>query len=443
MTRIILLLFLSIIPQCMSAMRVEHDTADADMRILFMAGKAKYVISYNHTFSDTISIPYGSIIMFDGGSLKGPIIFNQTSLKGKVRLKGSSISGHITNKIFNASWLCAMDGITDDAPRINEMIDVCGNVFFPKGSYRLISAFNPEGKLPKELHSSVNGHIAINKSNVTLEGETGTTFVTDEPLITLSVFSQPNDIVHSISNVKIQNITFEVHNDGKNFHEFMHTIKMMGVNGITISNCMINDFWGDGICLSHYGDNPQTGERTRNQNVQILNNTIIGGNHHNNRNGISVINGKNVLIKGNIIKNTSRKDMPGAIDVEANNTAYTVENIRIENNIIEGCRGTAGGICINANGHGGPAHRILIKNNTIRRCTSGLAFVVKADGTTGEYKVIDNYVDKETLPYQFVGEGSSRNWIFSGNNFDRFIRMEIPGTIKVDNLVVKNNKKKD
>lgn len=439
MTRIILLLFLSIIPQCMSAMRVEHDTADADMRILFMAGKAKYVISYNHTFSDTISIPYGSIIVFDGGSLKGPIKFNQTSLKGKVRLKGSSISGHITNKIFNASWLCAMDGITDDVPRINEMIDVCGNVFFPKGSYRLISAFNPEGKLPKELHSSVNGHIAINKSNVTLEGETGTTFITDEPLITLSVFSQPYDIEHSISNVKIQNINFEVHNDGKTFHEFMHTIKLMGVNGMVIENCTFIDFWGDAICLSHYGDNPQTGERTRNQNVRVLNNTIIGGNHHSNRNGISVISGKNVLIKRNIIKNTSRKDMPGGIDIEPNNSAYTIENIRIENNVLERVRTNAIQVYIPSSAS---AHGIVIDKNTIISCGNGLYIGINSNKTTDNFKISHNYFDKKTNPYFFVGKGHSMKWVINNNIFERLSRQDIPGDIRVTNLVIKSNKKK-
>jgi len=440
--RKLLFLFQLLIPLGISAKVVVNDTPDVEMHRLFSAGKAKYVISYNHTFSDIISIPYGSIIMFDGGSLKGPIKFNQTSLKGKVRLKGSSISGHITNKIFNASWLCAMDGITDDAPRINEMIDVCGNVFFPKGNYRLISAFNPEGKLPKELHSSVNGHIAINKSNVTLEGETGTTFITDEPLITLSVFSQPNDIVHSISNVKIQNITFEVHNDGKNFHEFMHTIKVIGINGLLIEGCTFKDFWGDAICLSHYGDTPGTGERTRNQNVKILNSTIVGGDHHSNRNGISVINGKNILIKGNTIKNTSRKDMPGGIDVEPNNSAYTIENIRIENNILESIQGSVGAIAI-VSYSDGPAHNISIIGNRINNSRTGIHVYIKTNNTTDNFVIKNNTVSDVARPIVFTGNGKSKDWIISGNTFERPCLQEIPGDIRVDNLVVKNNKKKE
>lgn len=406
---------------------------------LLKNGMATYVIRNFHQFKDTLYIPQGCNMVFEGGGLSGPIVFDNTKLGGQVNLRGSSISGNIRNKTFNASWLCAMDGITDDAPRINEMIDVCGNVFFPKGSYRLISAFNPEGKLPKELHSSVNGHIAINKSNVTLEGETGTTFITDEPLITLSVFSQPNDIVHSISNVKIQNITFEVHNDGKNFHEFMHTIKMMGVNGITIRNCTFNDFWGDGICLSHYGDNPQTGERTRNQNVKILNNQIIGGEKHSNRNGISVISGKNVIIRGNTIKNTSREDMPGGIDVEPNNSAYTIDNIRIEKNVLENILSNGIQIYIPK---GGPANNVSIRDNTIKSCRCGLYIGIVSDNTTDYIKIIGNHIDVDTRPYIFMGSAHSANWIVSDNVFERPCLQDIPGDIKIDKLVMKNNKKK-
>lgn len=417
------------------------DNQAKSIHALLKNGRAKYVIRNFHQFKDTLYIPQGCNMVFEGGGLSGPIVFDNTKLGGQVNLRGSSISGNIRNKTFNASWLCAMDGITDDAPRINEMIEVCGNVFFPKGSYRLISAFNPEGKLPKELHSSVNGHIAINKSNVTLEGETGTTFITDEPLITLSVFSQPNDIAHSTSNIKIQNITFEVHNDGKNFHEFMHTIKMMGVNGITIRNCTFNDFWGDGICLSHYGDNPQTGERTRNQNVRILNNTIIGGNHHSNRNGISVVNGKNVLIKGNLIKNTSRKDMPGGIDVEPNNSAYTIENIRIIGNELEGIHGGVGAIAV-VSYSDGPAHDISIMGNRIRNCQNGIHIYIKTDNTTDNFVLKNNTISEVSNPLIFTGEGTSKDWVIADNTFDRPILQVVPGKIKVKNLVAKNNKKK-
>ena len=279
-----------------------------------------------------------------------------------------------------------MDGVTDDAKSINEMIEVCGKVFFPRGTYRLISRYNPKGKVPKKLYKAIKTHIGICSSDVELIGEDETNFVTDDSLSTICLFSKPKQIAKSIRNIKIKNITFNVHNDGVNFHEFLHTIKTIGVNGLEIEYCTFNDFWGDAICLSHYGDNRRTGERTLNQNIRIIGN-IINGDSHNNRNGISVISGRNVLIKDNTIKNTSRKDMPGGIDVEPNNSAYTIENIKIENNYIEGVYSKAITVYIKREA---PAHHIEILSNDIRNCMkSGIAVAIKTDNTTDS--IIINY----------------------------------------------------
>ncbi len=43
----------------------------------------------------------------------------------------------------------------------------------------------------------------------------------------------------------------------------------------------------------------------------------------------------------------------------------------------------------------------------------------------------------------FGGNGRSKDWIISGNTFDRPVLQSIPGDIQVDNLLVDNNKKKD
>ncbi len=417
-----------------------YDSSKGDIMSLFQKSGACYVIRYPHVFIDTLAIPTDCELRFEGGSLSGPIELNGTTLSGKVNLKGSSLSGRVSNKQFDASWLCSMDGVTDDAKSINEMIEVCGHVFFPQGTYRLKSAYN---QVSKKYQKAIKSHIGIRRSNVVLEGEKGTQFLTTDSLGTICLFSKPNQIDKSIRNIEIKNITFTVKNDGKHFHEFLHTIKTIGVNGLTIENCTFNDFWGDAICLSHYGDNPKTGERTRNQNVKILNNTILGGDSHNNRNGISVINGKNVLIKGNVIKNTSRKDMPGGIDVEPNNSAYTIENIRIEDNYLEGITGTGGAISIQSY-KDGPAHHIEILSNEIKNCSkAGIAIRIKSEGTTDSFIIKDNYIHADTRPFFFRGNGMSKDWTISGNTFGRPILKSIPGEIAVENLVVRNNKKKE
>lgn len=418
--------------------KVYHDTPNIDVKKLFKEAATKYVINYHHIFKDTLRLPNECELDFEGGSLSGPIIMNNTKLSGKVNLKGASLSGGVSNNQFDASWICAMDGVSDDAKHINEMIEVCGKIFFPKGNYRLISRYNPKGKVARKLHRSIKAHIGICKNKVELIGESGTIFETDDSLGTICLFSKPNQISKSIQNIKIKNITFNVQNDGIIFHEFLHTIKIIGVNGLEIENCTFNDFWGDAICLSHYGDNPKTGERTLNRNVKILGNTIHGDSH-NNRNGVSVISGKNVLIKNNVIKNTSRKDMPGGIDVEPNNSAYTIENIRIENNYIEGVLGNAILVLIKKEAS---AHHIEILSNEIKKCgKSGIAVGVKTHNTTDSIIIKGNHVYADTRPYLFKGNGKSRNWIISDNSFDRPIHQSIPGNIIVENLIDMNNKK--
>lgn len=417
------------------------DSSGADLTRLFKDNQTRYVLRYPHVFSDTLKLPVNCELLFDGGTLSGPIVFNGTKLSGNVNLKGSSIKGSIRNKTFEADWLCYKDGKTDDAKNINEMIFVCSNIHFSKGQYRLKSKFNPTGMVEKTLYSQIQTHIGINKSNVKLVGDEGAELLTDVPVGTIFVFSKPNQIENSIKNIEISGLTFTVHNDGKEFHEFMHTVKSMGVNGMTIKNCRFNDFWGDAICLSHYGDDLKTGERTRNQNVRIIGNTIVGGNCHNNRNGISVINGKNILIKENIIRNTSREDMPGGIDIEPNNAAYTIENIQILKNRFEGILGNGGAISV-CMFNGGPGHRIYIEGNHIRNSKKGIYIYIKTENTTDNLIIKDNYIADDTHPYEFVGHGKSEHWTICGNTFERPCFQNIPGNIKVNNLVVKNNKKK-
>lgn len=438
--RIILIQCLWLLAYTSVEAKTIYDTVNSNIFDFFRAGNSKYIIRNIHQFTDTLIIPDGCELFFDGGRLSGPIKFSKTKLSGRVNLKGSSISGSVRNKQFDASWLCAMDGVTDDANSINEMIEVCDNVFFPKGKYRLISAYNAEGKLSKEYLSSVKAHIGITRCDITLKGEDGAEFVTEQPMGTICLFSQPKHIENSIGNILIDGILFTVLNDGKTFYEFMHTIKLIGVNGLVVKNCRFNDFWGDAICLSHFGDTPQTGERTRNQNVKILNNVIVGGEKHNNRNGISVISGKNVIIKNNIIKNTSRKDMPGGVDIEPNNSVYTVDRIKILNNSFEGITTSAIQIYIPEKA---PAHDILIKRNVIKYCGNGVVVVINSNNTTDGFKILSNKIDEKTRPYIFIGKGSSSNWQIKDNVFGQPCLQDIPGNIKVTNLLVKNNKKKD
>jgi len=134
--------------------------------------------------------------------------------------------------------------------------------------------------------------------------------------------------------------------------------------------------------------------------------------------------------------------MPGGIDIEPNNSAFTLEDVVIENNTLEDCKGTAGAIGIVIIRDNAPAHRIKVKNNIIKRCKAGISIVVKTDYSTDHYEITGNDVDSETRPFQFYGEGKSSFWNISNNSFGQNWQ-KIPGKISVEHLVVRNNKKKN
>lgn len=444
-SRVLYFAVVQLVVLCPLSLQAKNHIEDREggvVKELFSKKNTVYTINYIHKFDDVITIPEGCELVFKGGQLSGPIVFQNTKLSGDVNLKGSRLNGTVSNSCFNASWLCNADGVHDDSPCINDMISVCGNIVFPKGTYKLIENFNPEGTVSAEFTTSIKAHVGIYKDNVSLIGEDGCVFATDKPLGTICVYSQPNDISNSIRNVRIKNITFQVANDGINFYEFMHTIKVIGVNKLEIENCKFEDFWGDAICLSHYGDSPSTGERTRNMNVKIYNNLIIGGKSHNNRNGISIISGQNVIIKNNVIKETSSPKMPGGIDIEPNNSAYTIDNIRIEKNCFDGIKGFVGAIGIVLLRDEAPARRIYIIGNQIKNSTYGIAVGITTQHSTEQIVIKNNLVDANTTPYKFEGGGKSRNWIVKGNVFERYCPKEIPGDIEVKNLSMSRNKKK-
>ena len=382
---------------------------------------------------DQLSLPIDVELYFCGGGLKGDIAFNNTYLSGKVKLHGSNISGSIANDVFEAGWLCYGDAKMDDAKNINQILGVCDKLHFNKGTYLLSSYHTVAETIPAHLQHVVNSHIGLFRDNVSLFGENGASFLIKDIGVAICAYSKPNDIKHSTRNIHIDGLAFRVENDERSFNEFIHTIKLVGVNGMTIMNCQFFDFWGDAICLSHYYDGPETGERTLNRHVKILNNYIDGGNH-NNRNGVSIVSGFDVLVEGNTILETSKGNMPGAIDVEANNTAYTIEKIVIKENTISNCKGGVGAICVVSNEQEAPARRIVIDGNTIKSSSKGICLLIDSQNATENIKVLNNVFKNCSSPLIFRGKGKSRNWVIKGNKLNVMFKPKVGGDIQLSNL---------
>lgn len=419
----------------MAGAKTYYDSPGTNLNYFFTEKHSTYVIRYPHTQTTPLQLPEKVKLVFQGGSIQAPLHFKHTQLLGDVKLHGSTIQGSINNKQFVATWLCYADGIKDDAPNINAILQVCNNILFPKGIYHLESFHKPLYPISKPYH------IGINRSNIKLTGEAGATLQTSTMAGMLCIYSKPKDIPNSQSNILIEGLTFQVNNESTDFdrnQEHCHTISFMGVKDASVKNCQFKNFWGDAICLSHYGDNENTGERTKNSNV-IIENNYIDGYKHSNRNGVSVISGEHVKIKNNTFANCSHSSMPGAIDVEPNCHVYTINDILIENNQIDHCQGSNGGISLVSNKRGGPLYNITIRKNRITNSSRGMEFAVELPETSGNIKIESNYVDEVTDPYIFYGHGETRNWNFKKNIFKRKTKVKFGGSIKFINLKQDDN----
>lgn len=417
---------------------IRCNNKSADLQTIMDRSDYTYIIEKDYAFVDTLVIPPKCELLFEGGSLRGPIRFNDTYLSGNINLKGSNLFGSISNNMFNTNWICYRDGVHDDAENINNALRVCDSLYIDSGDYLLKQPHEPNHNVPLDLSKSIEFYIGIFRSGISISSDNDAVLIADNPRTIVCVYSEPGNISDQIKRISINGVRIKCNNNGNEFNEFCHSIKLVGVTGCMITGCAFDDFWGDAICLSHYGDTPSTGERTRNSNVRILSNVIYGGSH-NNRNGISIISGDHVLVDGNKIYETSKKGMPGAIDVEPNNSAYTIDDIIISKNIITSSKGS--GICLVSPGEGAPLYNITIKGNRVSKVSYGVAVIINSNNSTANFDIYDNVFSETYKDYLFSGIGDSKNWKIQNNSSTPSPDRDFKKGLKVSGLSIECNKK--
>jgi polygalacturonase len=99
--------------------------------------------------------------------------------------------------------------------------------------------------------------------------------------------------VARIVGIHISNLTLEGWVVKRRFAEHRHLLHLNGVQEVLIENTEIKGFQGDGICL---GSSRQAGITRHNRGI-IIRNCVFDGVNNDNRNGISVIDGEQILIE--------------------------------------------------------------------------------------------------------------------------------------------------
>ena len=223
-----------------------------------------------------------------------------------------------------------------------------GTMYIPKGTYYIshLKFFGRQySNITIQGNSSVIKQLLPEKRTQTKDGKWNT-FAERKAADGIFVFDaqvsyQQNDNL-SIKNTCIKNLTFSSDVAVNKFDELSHQISAHGVSNFIVENCSFIGFLGDGISINASTDYIKY-RNAYNKDIKIINSHFDGINRDN-RQAISIYYADNFLIDGCTFRNTTRSDMPGAIDIEPNDDLQVVRNGIIRNCSFENIGGL-GAIC--------------------------------------------------------------------------------------------------
>jgi hypothetical protein len=111
--------------------------------------------------------------------------------------------------------------------------------------------------------------------------------------------------------------------------EYRHCLAIEGATNVMIDGIQCNDSGGDGVYIGE-------GRQGYSANIKILN----SGFDNNRRQGLSLISGRNILIRNCTFTNTSGTDPSDGIDIEPNQTSDFLENVVIDHSSSIGNEGS-------------------------------------------------------------------------------------------------------
>lgn len=247
------------------------------------------------------------------------------------------------------------DGSTNDTAAIQAALNENERVFIPDGTY----CVNVDRPLAPKSGQVIN--LSDNAILKALPSKHGYNAV----IRLLGV----SDV--SISGGKIVGERYDHIGDSGEWGMGIHVIK--GSRNIQISDIEISDCWGDGIFI---GDSPTV--------TDVVIDNVISDN--NRRQGLSITDAKNIVVKNSVFKNTNGTKPEAGIDIEPDE-GQTSEDIQLINVKCQGNSGSG----IDLMGITGLVKDISITDSDVTSNDGmGIRLVNSRDVTISNGKVIDN-----------------------------------------------------
>lgn len=253
------------------------------------------------------------------------------------------------NKQLNVTNLGAKGNDTqDDTAYFQKGIDLLsksngGTLFIPSGIY-YISTLRFMGKRYSNIR--IIGHNATIKQLIPKQRKVIGAFKTyalrnaaDGCFLFDAEVSNQKDDSNSIRNIYISGLTFKSDVAENGFDELLHQISAHGVSNFTVDNCSFTGFYGDAIAIN--GSTDFSKHRNAYNKKIIIKNSNFDGVNRDNRQAISIYYADGFLITDCSFKNTTRHNMPGAIDLESDDSRSVSRNGKIINCTFENIGGIA------------------------------------------------------------------------------------------------------
>lgn len=300
----------------------------------------------------------------------------------------------ITSAAFNVvDYGADPTGATDCTATIQAAVDAAdaaggGVVYFPTGTYLLVGQYTPITN-----NSRLTDGVTL-KSNISFVGDGNQSIIklADNCCYAFTGrFRQNVTALTNLYNIQFKNLSFQMPTRPASFFAEQLTLFIDSCENCLIENCEFIGWSGDAIMLGGpLAADTGSFKSSIVKNITVQN-CLFDGIDKDNRNCISVFTGEFIEIANNTFKNSSRNDMPGAIDFEPELASCVIRHISVHDNQFYNIGGGVAviGLALLTN-LTEKAEDIIISNNNIANCTASDAFAVTGRSSANPYIVAAN-----------------------------------------------------